>query len=140
MRKENLELNDLIWPDSTVKILDAGFPIVVNSNVRHVDEVRIALCQMPGNQVDYVFVVFGKGSGTGPEVVSIEYINEIQSIEPATRTLVTVDDEVLTYKASHNCGCGSRLAGFLPWGGIRQIGLERPELPWTFVEKQVAIL
>jgi hypothetical protein len=64
----------------------------------------------------------------------IEYVNQIESIDPAARTLVLSSGEEVTYKASGGCGCGSRLAGYLPWGGTRQIGLERPEVPWTFSE------
>lgn len=132
MRKEPLELDDMIWPDGTVKIVDAGFPVTVDSNVRHRDEVRIALCQVPGHVIDYAFLVFGNGSGTGPTLESIEYVDHIETIDPASRTITLSSNEVITYKASTRCGCGSRLAGFLPWGGTRQIGLERPELPWNF--------
>lgn len=131
-RKEPLELNDLIWPDGTVKLADAGFPVVVDSNSRHVDEVRITLCQVPGNVVDYAFLVFGRGSGTGPQLVSIDYVDHISVIEPSYREMRLASGEEITYRASSGCGCGSRLAGYLPWGGTRQIGLERPEAPWTF--------
>ena len=99
-----------------------------------------SLLQVPpvDGEIDYMLAVWDKGSGTGPMLRMLEYIDHIEQMDPQQRVMTTRDGERLTYGPSALCGCGSRLGSYNAWPNARMIGLPRPEMPWEYAGQTAA--
>lgn len=135
MRLPELALDDLVWPDGIVRIADSGFPIqFMEPNQEALEEMKITLCSVPSDVLDYALAVFGKGVGRGPVLHSVRYVDQIELMRPQVRRMTLRGGIDIQYGPSRRCGCGSRLRGYKPWGDARMVSDRKPPIPWVSAE------
>lgn len=126
-----LTLESAIWPDNSIHLADAGFPLNVRSNHFSFDPARIALVQLPtpDGSLEYAFGAWK----TINEPNLFQYVNQIIEMDYRKRVIILDDGAEVTYGPSGDCGCGSRMQGFNPWPAARLLGTEKPAAPWSAV-------
>lgn len=70
-------------------------------------------------------LVIAQDSPEGPQVVFKEQVQEI-SHEGKTTHILTVSGKIIAIKRDDNCGCGSRLRGWNPYGSAIVSSSEDP--------------
>ena len=134
-RLKPLELEDFLWPDGSIHLMDAAFPVDVYVANQRFEATRIVVAKLPDG--DMGVLVASRGSGVGPEHVVLAYVNEISLFTVPRRELKLftapggAPELSMHYVPSGNCACGSTLQSYHPWGaGARMIGEPRPITPF----------
>lgn len=128
-------LEDMIWADESVQIIDSKFPCRVNTSLRGVtDNIRAYIVRMPdpGDHLDFALAMFDGGTGDGPTLYLVDYVTTIATLTPSVVRLELESLGFAGYEINGGCGCGSRLKSYNPWGK-RMVGAAKPELPWSYV-------
>jgi hypothetical protein len=99
----------IMWiaPSGSVALKDLKIPGPSPEGTRKVDRVRVILM---GNQI-----LVAQDTPTGPTLVFRENFTH-RIVEGVSQSVITESGKVIVFTKDANCGCGSRLRSWSPYG------------------------